>query len=195
MSSSAAVLSLLAGFQQVDQVDEYNGCVIHIGRALDGRVQPLLSECHWPDVSPDDVRTVLLRYDAYGDFIDVIKEIRVLRDETPRSTLVWHFSKPGFGLAPRESEVWMERMLDGAWSLLWRTASEPFVARQGSVVMPRNEGVWTVASASGGGVEVKQLVLVDPGGSVPAFVVNWFSTCGIKEELVRLRQLARDVTP
>ena len=179
-------------FDQIDQVDSFDGCIIRMGRPLpDSRVQPLRAECHWSDVTLARMAELLGNYERYGDFIACMREVRVVRDGDPRGTLVWQLDNIGIGLSERESETWMSRTdAPGALQVAWRTANEPFTPRSGSVVMPFNEGAWWVTASPGGGVDIVEDLRIDPGGSLPSWVVNWFQTYGISAELKQLHDLA-----
>jgi hypothetical protein len=185
----AAALAAPPPFDQVDQVDSYHGCIIRMGRPDAGGVQPLRAECHWTDVSVARLREVLVRYERSGDFIDCMKEASIVRTEAARA-LVWQLDHLGWGLANRESQTWMHASdIAGGCQIAWSKAEEPFTVREGNVVMPFNEGSWWVTAAADGGVDVVQDLKVDPGGSVPTWVVNWFQTYGLSDELKRLHAL------
>jgi hypothetical protein len=55
------------------------------------------------------------------------------------------------------------------------------------------EGAWWVTSAPSGGVDIVQDLTIDPGGSVPTMIVNWFQQHGLTDELRRLHALAAKV--
>jgi hypothetical protein len=179
-------------FAAVDQVDSFRGCTILIGaEPPGGGVAPVRAVCHWPDLAVEDLADLLLDYEGYGRFIPCMVELRTLWTHADRA-LVWQFDRIGPGLAPRESRTVMtHRAVPGGFTVRWEADPTPFAARAGSVVMPRNEGFWWVTAARGGGVDLVEQVFLDPGGRLPAWVVNWYQTYGVAEQLRLLHGLAR----
>ena len=63
--------------------------------------------------------------------------------------------------------------------------------RQGNVLIARNDGLWRVTPAQDGGVHLVNEVQIDPGGSVPNWIINWFQTCGLSDALKKLHELSK----
>jgi hypothetical protein len=175
-----------ADFVEVDRVDSFRGCIIRIGRADATGIQPLRAECHWADAQVEAVRAIIGDWTKYEVLVDSMDDASCVGSDGPRE-LIWQLVRPGWGLAPREVQVWFTA---DQLSVAWTTAKERFDPQPGSIRMPRDEGEWRLAHASDGGVDLVQDLLVDPGGSVPRWVVNWFQTFGLSDELKRLHTLA-----
>ncbi len=167
----------------VDQhVDPYDGCELWLGKADDSGVAPVRAECTWPDASPDRMTAALERYDQWGAFIPEIKEEKVLQAVDGKS-LIWQHDDPGHGLSPRESQVWLSRA-PSTRTFAWTTAQGAFQPHDDlAVVMPRDEGYWTVSAAPGGGLFVTEQLDIDPGGLVPHWLVHWFQTAGLAHDM------------
>lgn len=159
------------------------GCTVYVG-AIDpaSGVPPMKAECHWPDVTVDDVHGVFSRLDRWQDFVWCIADSRILEEQGGR-TLVWQRQsvRP---LSDRENVIWMavEETEDG-YTYRWELAEVPFDAAPSSVVPGRNEGRWVVRAAPDGGVWLTNEIAYDPAGSVPSWLVRWFQTRGALQVL------------
>lgn len=181
--------ALASAFEPVDEVASYRGCTIRIGAPIASGVQPLRAECHWADVTAASVAEVLSHPDGFGRFIVSLKEERMVSSDAAGS-VVWQHVEPGWGLAPREDRIVVQNTALQDGHVRWQLDPLPFPTPAGVVLMPRNEGEWRVTAAADGGVDVVHELLLDPGGSVPTWVVNWFQTYGMSDALKRLHGLA-----
>jgi hypothetical protein len=60
--------------------------------------------------------------------------------------------------------------------------------KQGIVRVTKFEGKWTIIPLGKNLIKVEYVLRVDPGGSIPAWLINLFSTRGPYESFKKLRQ-------
>jgi hypothetical protein len=183
-------------FVQVDQADGYDGCVILIGqRDRATGIAPLRAVCDWPDVTVAQLHCILDRFDRYDAFIDCVDALKIVRTDEQGRTLVWQLAHLGWGLADRESQTWMKLVDDETgFEVDWETAHDWLPPQPGNLTAVHNNGGWWVSPGAGGGVHVVEDLDIDPGGTVPTVVINWFQTYALRAELRQLHALALTTT-
>jgi hypothetical protein len=172
------VIALLAGMAAVLAADGWvperdaNGCVLESRPASHPDGAAMRATCDWPEVQPEKLVALLGDFDRYDELIYPIVEAHVVRRD-PDRVLVYqrhHF----FGIADREMLLWMRTVSrDGGTSFEWDAASEePLEVQPGLVRPARNSGRWFIAPDGSGGSKVVHEVTLDPGGSVPEWVID-----------------------
>ena len=176
-------------------VKETNGCTLYSGPMDSDGNTPMFADCHWPEVDPVALQTMLRIWDAYDDYIFAIASCKILKTNDSR-TLV-HQVQTAPAIADREVAVWMEEIQvpDGARFTWKNDPSEPIELSKGSVRAPVNEGYWEVTQHPEGGARVAHAVHYDPGGRVPAWLVRRFSIGGLAGVMLDVRTLARAPIP
>lgn len=171
-------------------VKTLHGCELARGPAEADGVSPMLAECHWPDVAPDDLVRLIRDYEGYDELIFAIERSEVWRVEED-STLILQ-RQTARGIAPREVLIRMSTHVDGSTTrVAWTTGEDSsFIVSDDAVRSPRNEGSWTVTPHPAGGTRVEHRVAYDPGGMVPAWVVRWASVGGLLQVMGEVRASA-----
>ena len=189
MYTIALTLALAAppGFTEVKSEA---GCTLFRGPTEADGVAPMRAECHWPEVAPEALITMLGDYAGYDEAIFAITRCEPLRVDGER-TLV-HQVQTTRGIATREVLLWMQTSeADGATIVAWSAATgEPLELAEGNVRAPRNEGAWEIAAHPDGGSRVVHRIAYDPGGSVPSWVVRQFSVNGMLQVMAEVRAKA-----
>ncbi len=161
-----------AGAEHWVAAGEAHGCVIESRQSTETIRSAMRGTCTWPDVPPEKLVALLGQFDRYDELISPIAEARVERTDLDRALVYQrhHF----FGIADREMLLWMSKVpRDGGTSYEWTTAAEePLTLDHGTVRALRNEGRWSVAPLPGGGSHVVHEISLDPGGSIPNWVVR-----------------------
>jgi len=177
------------GAEQWVAAGEAHGCVIESRVSTETEKSAMRGTCVWPEVAPEKLVAVLGRFDRYAEFISPITEARVERTDESGRALVYqrhHF----FGIADREMLLWMSTVpRDGGTCYEWTTASDqPLTLDDGTVRVVRNEGLWSVSALPGGGSRVIHEISLDPGGSIPAWVVRLARGRGFARILGEVRE-------
>lgn len=171
-------------------VKTLHGCDLARGPTEADGVSPMLAECHWPDVAPDDLVRLIRDYEGYDELIFAIERSEVWRVEED-STLILQ-RQTARGIAPREVLIRMSTQVDDSTTrVAWTTGEDStFIVSDDAVRSPRNEGSWTVTAHPEGGARVEHRVAYDPGGLVPAWVVRWASVGGLLQVMGEVRARA-----
>lgn len=187
--TAAAFAPLPEGFVEVRTSGD---CRIAQREATESGPLAMRADCSWPEVSPDRLITLLGRFDAYSEFIWPIKEARVVRTEADRALVYQrqHIT----GLADREVLLWMSQqdLPPSGRRYQWTAASDqPLTLQPGAVRTPRNDGLWQVQPAEGGGAQVVHQIAVEAGGpALPRWLLTWIRTRGFLAVMADVRRAA-----
>jgi hypothetical protein len=167
---------------------EAHGCVVESREATATSKSAMRGTCTWPEVRPEKLVAMLGQFDRYEEFISPIADARIERIDENRALVYQRHEY--FGIADREMLLWMTAVpREGGTSFEWTTASEqPLALDSGSVRTIRNEGRWTVSTLPSGGARVVHEISLDPGGSIPGWVVRLARSRGFARILGEVRQ-------
>ncbi len=184
----SAALAAPAGFRQIS---EAVGCKIWLGPADAAGVAPMSAECVWPEVNAAKLGARLARVDGFGDLVFAIVAEKIVRVDGAR-TLV-HQVQSAPVIADREVLLWMTTSHVGdCWRTAWKTAAEESLTlASGRVRTARNDGAWEVCVEPTGGARVVHDIWLDPGGSVPNWLVRRFQSGGLTDVLTAVRGKAQ----
>lgn len=144
---------------------------------------------------PPRVLAVLEDVEHYVDFMPYMSEARVLRRFAGGHIEYQHIDPPFVDERDYALEVRITTDADGTLRRRWTEANgEAPPPVEGRVRVPINRGSWTLAPLPGGRTAITYHVHSDPGGSLPAWLVNKANTTSIPDLLVAVRQRAIDPT-
>jgi len=146
--------------------------------------------CEWPEITVVTLDSLLKVWEDHDDYFDTVAISEVL-SKNGEITRV-HQRHVVSGISDREVtlNMWRE-VIDKGYRYVFQNAEKQEEKRKsGSVLVPRDDGVWTVVALPRGGVGVDYDLLYDPGGWVPGFVIRWFQTGGMIKIMGELRTRA-----
>ena len=186
---NVALLATLAwgapDFDVEEHDDPDRGCELWLGKPVQGGVGPVRAECHWTDVTASCFRPLIDRLDQWHAFIPEIVQESIEATEPPR-VLLWQYDDPGWPLEHREAMAWLTPTLGATARYEWKSAPMTAPKNPGAVLMPRDNGFWTVRDSPSGGLDVVQELDIDPGGAVPSWIVHKFQTSVLKADMLAL---------
>lgn len=138
------------------------------------------------DASPGAVEAVVDDYGAYAEFMPFVSKAEIIRREGPRRLSHQVLSFPA--VSARDYVVWIDDASRGTgvtrvYRTAWRTALDAGPVPAPDVVrMPFAEGFWQVqAHPDGRRTVATYACFTDPGGSLPAWIVNLANRAAIEQ--------------
>ncbi len=183
MSSAAAAAE--DGFELLRQD---GGCAI-AGRPPEHEAKAALrARCHWPDVEPASLLSLVSDYERYPSFVWPLKVSDVQRADGDRSLVYQRQSV--WPLADREVLMWMwsEPWAEGGTQVRWTAATEEALeVDKGSIRVPRTDGHWAVRSHPEGGAWVEHQISMDGGGKIPKWLMDRIRARGFAQVTLAAR--------
>ena len=179
---------LLAGPALADDAD-LGGCHVALVSVDAANVPTFRADCRW-DVAPAWVRAVLSDPVRFAASSSSLKESLVLADGR-----IVNVQRAGWPLDDRQStlEVRDEPQPDGGLVRSYRLAPQQAALASGRVQVGVDEGSWRVSAAPRGGTRIELVMRYEPGGNLPAGVVQSMSPPRIARGLDELRLAAEEL--
>lgn len=178
----------LAGEDGFEPVREDGGCAIS-GRPPEHEAKAALrARCHWPDVEPESLLSLVSDFGRYPSFVWPLKVSDVKRAEGDRSLVYQRQSV--WPLADREVLLWMwsEPWSEGGTQVRWTAATdESLEVDKGSIRVPRTDGHWAVRSHPDGGAWVEHQISMDGGGKIPKWLMDRIRARGFAQVTLAAR--------
>ncbi len=154
-------------------------CELSLGPAMGNGVVPMRAECHFPDIAPERMHTLMAAFGDHDEYWSTVVSSDVLRTDGSRTWVKQvHRSK---GIADREVILVMERKtVDGGYRYTWTLDNAGLEPASGNVAADWDDGYWEITADPAGGVRAVHQLAYGPGGSVPGFLVRWFQTSGLQ---------------
>jgi hypothetical protein len=139
---------------------------------------------------PHVVRAVVAAVDRYPDFMPYVKESRTLGTEGAATTVYQRLAFGLLGISDRDYVIDITETVDtdpqgrDVYTRRWRVGDNGRVPEQPSTVrLSINRGYWRLAAddAAPGATRAVYCLFTDPGGSLPAFIVNQANTVAIRK--------------
>jgi len=163
-----------------------NDCIIYKGPAESDGVIPIYTDCHWPEVSPEKLQQVQYDWAGHAKVFTTVRTSVVKKTEGEKSLV--HQVHALSGVSDREVEIWMWRQaVDGGFQYNWKSDGPMASPAKGNVATARHEGYWRITKHKDGGTRAEYMLIYDPGGSVPGFLIRWFQTSGTVTTTEELR--------
>ena len=151
------------------------------------------------EASPEVVFKVVSDFEHYRDFMPYMEESRVLTRKGDNEVVTYARIAPPF-VTERDYplKVRMTRgspSNGGAFKVEWTANPEAEPEVEGVVRVKLNEGSWLATPLNGGKrTRLTYTLLTNPGGLIPAFVVNLSNTIAIPElfEAVKKRSVEKN---
>jgi uncharacterized protein YndB with AHSA1/START domain len=142
---------------------------------------------------PPRVLAVLEDVEHYVEFMPYMTEARVLRRFEGGHIEYQHIDPPFVDERDYAMEMRITTQPDGTILRRWTEANdEAPPPAAGRVRVPVNRGAWTLAPLAGGRTALTYQVFSDPGGSLPAWLVNKANDTSIPDLLVAVGKRAVD---
>jgi uncharacterized membrane protein len=150
------------------------------------------------DIPPDVIFDVLRDFEHYPEFMPYVRESVVLKrandlDITTYARLAPPFvSERDYALHVRMTRG--SKLNGGIFKVEWMSVPEAQAEIEGVVRIKVNEGAWIAQPlADGKQTRLTYMVLTDPGGLIPSFVVDLSNTVSIPELFEAVKKRAEKV--
>ncbi len=150
-----------------------------------------------------EFRDVVTDVDDFPKFMPYVQEGRIIRKEPPNVEFTYIRLDLPWPLSPRDyaTRRVIEHEPDGSgngeFRSHWSAISDLVPLKPGTVRVVRNDGFWLITTQSPGKIRLQHGFVVDPGGGVPMFAVNYANRKGVPDMLkailgeVRRRRAAK----
>jgi len=160
------------------EVKERGGCTYYNGPAEEDGTRPLRAECHWPDLTFERIDTLLSKWEDHDLYHSSVVAADVVGQDG--DAVIVHQEHHTSGISNRELNLRLHKeILPNGARYPWTMTPDQPEPKKGNVVPVRDDGYWEVTRAGDGGVDVVYDLKYAPGGSVPGFIIKWFSTSGL----------------
>ena len=179
-----AVAGPPAGAEQT--VVEHN-CTFYKGPRHSSGFDRVTAICHWPELQPDHVNTILSDVSRHAGLFSTVESVRLIGEHNGRQlSRQVHVAS---GLSDREIVLqhWVSQHGD-ATRHNWLIHTPQPASTMDLVVPDYDEGYWAVSAHPRGGSKVHFDLVYAPGGLVPKFVVNRFQTSGVVDMVGHFRR-------
>jgi hypothetical protein len=138
---------------------------------------------------PHVVRAVVAAVDRYPEFMPYVKESRTLATDGAATTVYQRLAFGLLGISDRDYVIDITETVDtdpqgrDVYTRRWRVGDSARVPERPSAVrLTINRGYWRLAAdAVPGTTRAVYCLFTDPGGSLPAFIVNQANTVAIRK--------------
>lgn len=140
--------------------------------------------------TPDRVAAVISDFARYPDFMPYVAATKVLDERGPTSWVFQQLAFP-FPISARYYTIRLDadRRPGGGHRIAWTLAGDGEPRATGSGEATRvNDGLWDLQPADGGATRVTYAIHTDPGGMLPAFVVNQANSVAVPLVIERVRE-------
>lgn len=140
--------------------------------------------------SLQEVQAVFRHIDQQKDWVYKTRQAYLLKQIGNNELLYYNETSLPWPLSNRDVVIRMKLEDAGQHQLAITQEGEPSAAplHKGVVRVPHLEGKWLFREQKDGQLDVTYYLDVDPGGSIPAWVVNLFVTKGPYETMVQLQR-------
>jgi len=185
MTHLLLIVSLAWGGEFWSETSQKDNCTVFVGERAGRDYAPVRAECHWADVQPDKLRSLLTEFANHDRYFASVSSAEHLGGDRYRQV---HAVS---GMSDREVILNMTIAdIEGGKRFAWTKASDQSGLSGDQVETIANTGMWEVTASPSGGTNAVYEVYYDPGGRVPAFMVRWFQGSGTYEVLNDLRSYA-----
>jgi polyketide cyclase/dehydrase/lipid transport protein len=141
------------------------------------------------DGTVGEYRKVVTDVESFPKFQTYVKEGRVLKKEPGgieytylRLELPWPLSPRDY-VTKRVVETEPYAAGNGEFRSHWSAADGLVPPKPGIVRVPRNDGCWHISTLEPGKVRIQHGFVVDPGGAIPTFAVNYANKKAVPDML------------
>jgi hypothetical protein len=144
------------------------------------------------DASLSQLTALLLDAKAHEEWVYNTKHSYVVKQVSPTQQIYYSEISLPWPMANRDVVVLMTLSQDKKTRILQvniDAIESDVLKKDGIVRVPQSSVVWKVTPAANGKLSVEYIAHADPGGNVPSWIVNSFSTKGPLETFKRLKKL------
>ncbi len=140
--------------------------------------------------TPATVRAVVAAVDRYPEFMPYVKESRILGVDGAVTTVYQRLAFGLIGLSDRDYVIDITESADtdrqgrAIYGRRWRLGDSSRIPERSSTVrLAVNRGYWRLApdETSAASTRATYCLFTDPGGALPAWIVNQANTIGIRK--------------
>jgi hypothetical protein len=163
-----------------------NGCAFFLG-GVEGKIQPVRAECDWP-IPAEKLHRLIAATADHDLYFSTVDACDVVGTQAGKELAVQVHTATG--MSDREvALLFSKEPIPGGTRYTWTKAPDQSAAKRGLTNVAVDTGMWEITSTPTGAHVVYEL-RYDPGGSVPSFLVRWFSGSGLKTLLGEMRAYA-----
>ncbi len=147
------------------------------------------------EATPERILEVLINANRYSEWMSGVKETRYMKNEGDSSFYIYARLSVPWPFDDRDEvsgSVVMKDTIPGGYFMPIRLVSGVVPEKKGVVRMTNGKGYWLIEPLSGGKTRLVHQFIGDPGGNMPAWIVNIFlvdspykSFLGLRQEVMR----------
>lgn len=193
----AVLFTQVAGIAQVDTSSnwklskEKNGISIYTRSIEDSKFKEYKANSII-DATPEELVDVLLDVESYVEWMAYIKEVRLLEKEGDNKFYVYAEVKIPWPFENRD-EISLSEVIrypdSGIIEIAITLVHDYLPENKGIVRMPSGNGQWIFTPLGNGKTEVYHRFSGDPGGKIPAWIVNMFLVDGPYKTMMGLQEM------
>lgn len=168
-----------------------NGIAVYTRKAAKGNIKELRVVCEL-NTTQDQLINTLQNIAGYSDWVYSNKKSVILSRPDAQSIIYYTQSKLPWPIKDRDLVVELNIKKDPE-SLAIEARSLPLYLpdKDGYIRVPYSLALWKVTAATANRLKVDYVFSVDPGGSIPSWLVNATLTIGPYNSFVKLREVLK----
>ena len=143
------------------------------------------------DATPEELLNILLDVEAYTQWMAFVKEARILEEEYDKTFYVYSEVKVPWPFDNRD-EITLSTInrepRSGTIEIKVKIVQGNLPEKEGVVRMSSGNGRWTFIPEGEAGTRVVHVFGGDPGGNIPAWIVNMFLVDGPYKTMLGLQE-------
>lgn len=169
-----------------------NGIAVYTRKAAKGNIKELRVICEL-NTTQDHLINTLQDIAGYSNWVYSNKKSEILKRTETQSIIYYTQSRLPWPIKDRDLVVELN-IKHGADALAIEAKSLPAYLpdRSGYIRVPYSLALWKVTPAAGNNLKVDYTFSVDPGGSIPSWLVNATLTVGPYNSFVKLREVLKE---
>ncbi|MEO6631931.1 MAG: START domain-containing protein [Mucilaginibacter sp.] len=169
-----------------------NGIFVYTRTPASGNLKELRVVCEF-DATKTQLIATLQDIDHYKDWVYSSKKTEILKTPSPQKTIYYTQSRLPWPIKDRDLVVELDIGAPEADVLYIHAKSLPtYLPKNDKFVrVPYSLAVWKVTPASNNKLKIDYTFSVDPGGSLPAWLVNATLAIGPYNSFVKLKEVLK----
>ena len=169
-----------------------NGIAIYTRTAAKGNIKELRVVCEL-NTTQDRLINTLQNIAGYSDWVYSNKKSEILKKTDAPSIIYYTQSKLPWPIKDRDLviELNIKRSPD-ALAVEAKSLPSYLPDKAGYIRVPYSLALWKVTQAPGNNLKVDYVFSVDPGGSIPSWLINATLTVGPYNSFVKLREVLKE---
>lgn len=184
---------LTAGADWKKELDK-QGIVIFTRTPEQSKLKGFKAEATLSGTTVDEVQSLLMDVEQYGDWVSDVKSVEVLEDHLPGRVLYHVRLGVPFPFEQRDmvQEMRVKRLSDTVVRIDLMNRPDAIEPLRKAVRMPSADGHWDIEAVDQDTVQICFEYYSDPGGGIPPWLVNMFIVQSPYKTIKNLRTLVSE---